>query len=106
MTPPTAVTTSELVRLARAARRLALTGALFDPSDDEILVAAAELSEVEVDLETLDHNQRRAVARAYDESAGTGFPSHSHFNAQNGDPYPAEAGRHTNHGYVERKENA
>lgn len=54
-----------------AARELAADEVLCDPSDDEILVAAAELAEGcdRVDLLALSDNQRAFITQAYDNVA-------------------------------------
>jgi hypothetical protein len=57
------------IRLKRAAYRLALDGVLSDPSDDEILLAAAELAEDPRDLSTLSYNEKEEICAVYDRHA-------------------------------------
>ena len=55
-------------RIKNAARELAREDLLCDPSDDDILIYAAELAEGcdRVDLLALSDGQRNAIIKAYD----------------------------------------
>lgn len=63
------MTTTEIIhKLKTAAAELGRDGILSDPTDDTILLAAAELAEgcESVDLLTLGDNGRNAICAAYD----------------------------------------
>jgi len=60
---------TEVWRMKQAARELASDGILFDPSDDHILIAAAELSGVPTDLLKLSSDERYTIVNAYDQVA-------------------------------------
>lgn len=61
-------TTCQMMAMCRAARELASDEVLFDPSDDEILIAAAELAPGcdRVDLLALSDGQRLRIVQAFD----------------------------------------
>lgn len=56
----------EILLMIRCAKELAMDKALYDPSDDDILIAAAELAEVSTDLAKLAQWPRDLIVAAYD----------------------------------------
>ena len=61
--------TTEIWVMAHHARELAADGILFDPCDDDILIAAAEMAYVPTDLAKLSRDERFTIVNAYDQVA-------------------------------------
>jgi len=61
----------QLRALVAAAEELGREGRLYDPSDDDVLIYAAELDNaVDVDLAKLTPLERRTIVDAYDRGTG------------------------------------
>lgn len=57
--------------LAVAARTMGEDGALLDPTDNDILIYAAEWADVEIDLSRLSERERNRICAAFDKGTET-----------------------------------